>query len=195
MRSDATSRDETRAPDEFERVALARFRAGQRREAFQELLNPQLGALQALARRVTGDPHAADDLVQETLVRAFRGLAAFRGDSTVRAWVMRILVRLSSEPGRWRRARPLECLEFEIPDVLGPDPSDGVIERELRERLDEALERLTVRQRAAFHLRAVEGLDYRAIGDALDCTADAARMLVLGARRKVIARLGRHLEP
>jgi DNA-directed RNA polymerase specialized sigma24 family protein len=59
----------------------------------------------------------------------------------------------------------------------------------------EALERLTARQRAAFHLRAVEGMEYRAIGESLDCTAVAARMLVLGARRKVMARVGRYLEP
>ena len=57
------------------------------------------------------------------------------------------------------------------------------------------MERLTLRQRTALHLRAVEGLDYEAIGAVLTCSAVAARMHVLEARRKVMARLQEHLEP
>ncbi len=157
-------------------------------------MRPQLGALSALARRITGEQHWAEDLVQETLVRAFRGLDKFRGDSGLRTWLIRILVRLSKEPSRWRRGEKAGPLEIEIPDSMSATPEDRVVERELRDRLEEALERLTPRQRAAFHLRAVEGMDYRAIARSLDCTAVAARMLVLGARRKVMARMGRHLD-
>jgi RNA polymerase sigma-70 factor (ECF subfamily) len=177
-----------------ERSALERFRGGARGEAFGDLVRPHLGALRALAVRVAADPHWADDLVQETLLRAFGGLDRFRGEAGVRTWLFRILVRLSTEPRRWRRAERAAPLG-ELPDGLGPEPAELLIERELKDRLEEALERLTPRQRGAFHLRAVEGLDYRAIAELLDCSAGAARMLVLGARRQVIARLGRFLEP
>lgn len=194
MRQDTSSQLHARHLSEAERAALDRFRAGERRRSFQDLLRPQLGPLKALATRITGESHWAEDLVQETLVRAYRGLDRFRGDSGLRTWLFRILVRLSKEPGRWRRGERAGSLDVEIPDALGPSPEDQLVERELRDRLEESLERLTPRQRAAFHLRAVEGMDYRAIAGALDCTAVAARMLVLGARRKVMARLGRHLE-
>ena len=57
------------------------------------------------------------------------------------------------------------------------------------------MERLTVRQRTALHLRAVEGMDYAAISVVLQCTPVAARMHVLQARRKVMARVQEHLDP
>lgn len=178
-----------------ERGALARFCDGHKREAFQELVRPHLGAMQALACRATGESHWAEDLVQESLVRAYRGLAGFRGEASLRTWLLRILIRLSKEPSRWRRGERSASLDVEIPDTLGPSPQDGIVERELRARLAESLERLTLRQRSAFHLRAVEGMDYAAIAGVLECSNAAARMLVLAARRKVMARMGEHLEP
>lgn len=178
-----------------ERHWLARCRAGDA-AAFQPLLRPHLAALLALARRHCRDPHWAEDLVQETLVRAFRNLPAFRGDSAVRTWLFRILVRLATEPARWRRGQATEPLgETEVPDHFDARAEHDAIARELQDRLDEAMERLTARQRTALHLRAVEGMDYAAIGAVLSCTAVAARMHVLEARRKVLARLREHLEP
>jgi RNA polymerase sigma-70 factor, ECF subfamily len=185
---------EPRVP-ETEQQWLQRFRAGDQ-NAFQPLLRPHLAALLALAKRHCRDPHWAEDLVQETLVRAFRGLPAFRGDSALRTWLFRILVRLAAEPERWRRDRPTESLDgIDIPDHLDLRAEHDAIARELQDRLDEAMERLTLRQRTALHLRAVEGIDYAAIGSVLGCTAVAARMHVLEARRKVMARLQEHLEP
>jgi len=178
-----------------ERLDLERFRAGDE-EAFGALIRPQLGALRALSRRAAGDEHWAEDLLQETLVRAFRGLGGFRGEAALRSWLFRIMMRLLSEPRRWRQQNLAAGLEgIEIPDSLGLSPDEGIRERELRERLQEALERLSPRQRSAFHLRAVEGMDYRAIAQVMACSSSAARMLVLAARRKVMERMGRHLRP
>ncbi len=178
-----------------ERLDLERFRAGEK-DAFAALIRPQLGALRALARRAAGDEHWAEDLLQETLVRAYRGLSGFRGEAALRSWLYRILLRLLAEPRRWKRADIAGNLEgIEIPDALGAGPDEGIRERELRERLQEALERLSPRQRSAFHLRAVEGMDYRAIAEVMNSSSAAARMLVLAARRKVMERMGRHLKP
>lgn len=163
--------------------------------AFQPLVLPHLPALVALARRHCRDVHWADDLVQETLVRALRGLPTFRGDSALRTWLFRILVRLASEPQRWQRGERAASLEFEVPDHLGDRAMETAIGSELGVELEAAMERLPARQRAALHLRAVEGMDYAAIAAVLECTAAAARMLVLEARRKVTLRLGGLLEP
>jgi DNA-directed RNA polymerase specialized sigma24 family protein len=57
------------------------------------------------------------------------------------------------------------------------------------------MERLTTRQRTALHLRAVEGLDYRAISQVLGGSDAASRMLVLAARRQILRRMGGHLLP
>lgn len=182
-------------PSEGERHWLARCRAGDA-SAFQPLLHPHLPALLALARRCCRDPHWAEDLVQETLVRAFRNLTSFRGEAALRTWLFRILVRLAADPQRWRKGSALESLgDVEIPDHVDAHAEQAAITRELQDRIDEAMERLTLRQRTALHLRAVEGLDYAAIGAVLACTAVAARMHVLAARRAVMQRLREHLEP
>ena len=178
----------------LERHWLTRCQAGDG-AAFHPLVRPHLGGLLALARRHCRDPHWAEDLVQETLVRAFRGLASFRGDSALRTWLFKILVRLAADPARWRRADPAQTLEVDVPDHLGAPAEHAAMARELQDRLDEAMERLTLRQRTALHLRAVEGMDYAGIGAVLACTAVAARMQVLAARRKVLLRVREHLDP
>lgn len=188
-------RPKTSQVTDSERHWLSRCQAGDP-TAFQPLLRPHLNGLLALARRHCRDPHWAEDLVQETLVRAFRGLPSFRGDSALRTWLFRILVRLAAEPQRWRRGQGAEPLgEIDVPDQLETPPEHDAIARELQDRLDEAMERLTTRQRTALHLRAVEGMDYAAISAVLQCSPVAARMHVLEARRKVMARVQEHLDP
>lgn len=174
---------------------LARLRTGDR-AAFQTVVRPLLSSLLALARRLTGDSHWAEDLVQDTLVRAFGSVEGFRGDASLRTWLFRIEVRLAGQIHR-RRKRDVakELLPLEVPDHLAIDPEQESRERELAERLDEAMERLTHRQRTALHLRAVEGLDYATIAGVLGGTAVAARMSVLAARRRVMQRMGRYLRP
>lgn len=190
-----TEPDRQAASGEGERQWLEAFRRG-RPDAFQGLLRPHLRALLSLARRHTTTAQDAEELLQEVLVRAHRGLHGFRGDSGLRTWLFRILVRLASEPQRWRSAgRSPQLDEAAVPDVWVDPPDQAAIARELSQRLEEAMERLPPRQRSALHLRAVEGLDYAAIAAVLECSAGAARMLVLEARRKVMARIGEHLDP
>jgi RNA polymerase sigma-70 factor (ECF subfamily) len=177
-----------------ERRWLDAFRNGDR-AAFQALLGPHLGPLFSLARRQTRDSHHAEDLMQEVLVRAVLGLTSFRGDSALRTWLFKIMVRLATEPERWSRAAPPPPLEIDVPDQWLEPPDQGAMSRELGQRLDEAMERLPARQRTALHLRAVAGMDYAAVAEVLECSPGAARMLVLEARRKVMERLQEHLDP
>ena len=130
------------------------------------------------------------------MLTACRSVQGFRGDAAVRTWLFRILVRLGSDPSRYHRGQPPTTLAepVDVPDTFTPDPPHASLARELRHRLDEAVERLPERQRAALHLRAVEGMDYAGIGAVLACTAGAARMLVLAARKSLRHRLGAYLE-
>src|SRR5690606_23490866 len=84
-----------------ERAALAAARAGEA-GALHALLRRHVDPLLALARRLVRDRHQAEDLTQETLLAACRGLDSFRGDASIRTWLFRILIRLAQDPGRWR---------------------------------------------------------------------------------------------
>lgn len=179
-----------------EQAALAAARTGDR-AALHALLRRHVAPLLALARRCSrGDKHHAEDLAQETLLAACRGLDAFRGDASLRTWLFRILVRLSADPTRVRgRCLPSSALPpDDIPDSLAADPPHSSLARELRDRIDEAMERLPARQRTALHLRASEGMGYEAIAAVLGVREGAARMLVLAARKTVRERLGGYLE-
>ncbi len=179
-----------------EELALLELAKAGDHEACQHLLRPHVAALLAMARRLTGDVHWAEDLLQETLLRAFQGLSGFRGSSSLKTWLFRIEIHLHQEPQRWqRRDRAGSLAGLEVPDNLQASAADSAIGRELVERIQEAMERLPARQRTALHLRAVEGFDYQGIAEVLGCSTGAARMLVLAARTKVEERLGRYLEP
>ena len=165
-------------------------------EAFDRLLRPMLGALLALARRLSGGrAQRADELLQEALIRAHRGIASFRGACSFRSWMVGILYRLSTQPERFDAARPLpgqqrlEDCQVEIPERLGEDPVLQVSARDSLHRVEEAMERLPYGQRTALHLRAVEGWSYEEIAVALDASPGAMRQAVLKARRKLRDRL------
>ena len=166
------------------------------REAFDRLVRPVLGHLLALARRVAGSGLAGEELLQETLIRAHRGLPAFRGECSFRSWIVGILYRLGSEPARYRGVRPRPAhreLNGLIPDRLDADPGERVSARDLLMRVESAMERLPLRQRTALHLRAVEGWDYGEIAAVLETSEGATRNAVMEARRRLRDRLGDEL--
>lgn len=157
--------------------------------AFDQVVRPLLGSLLALARRLAGEA-AGEDLLQEGLLRAWRGLAGFREETTFRAWVAGILFRLSREPRRFRPRPERAAAARAIPDRLDPDPLLKASARELLDRVEQALERLPAPQRTALHLRAIEGWGYAEIAAALETSAGAARTAVFAARRRLRARMG-----
>lgn len=110
-------------------------------------------------RLVGGDEAAAEDVVQEALVRAYRGLARFRDEASLETWFYRILVRQAHNYRRWRRLRTLwtAALEAEPADPAARDPGDPA----LRRRIRLALDALSRGQREAFVLVHLEGWSVR----------------------------------
>src|SRR5690606_29337798 len=107
-------------------------------------------------------------------------------------WLLRIAVHLARDHHRASGRRGASVALGEGLQSRGiPNELDA---RELRTRLDEALKSLPERQRTAFVLRVLEGLDYETIGPAISVTPKSARTLVLKARRGLTAHLGPWLE-
>ncbi len=172
-------------------AALARARAGDE-DAFRELTDPYRRELQLHCYRILGSVQDAEDLVQETLLAAWRGLEAFEGRSSVRAWLYRIATNRCLNVLRDRARRPREVQAMveppeptrrtepiwvePYPDVLFEeiaDRSPGPPARyEARETIElafiVALQRLPPRQRAALVLRDVLGFRTAEIADMLD---------------------------
>lgn len=121
-----------------------------------------------LALRLTGDPAAVDDLVQEVFISAFSALANFRGDARLETWLHTITVNKArnlwdSSQRRRRRERGGTARATEPPRT----PEEELETDEHRQRLYAALDTLPVKMREAFVLRAIEGQSLREASDVL----------------------------
>lgn len=175
--------DPERPDDPTDQRLIERWQGGDERAA-TALVERHAGAL---ARYVTslGERDAAEELVQDTFVRAFSSLDSFRGDSTLRTWLFTIARRLVVDRRRAaRRRRDVDTLE-DVDVATAYTALDGLIAGEAEQRVREAVERLSPTQREVFLLRVNEGLSYRDIAEVVGTTEGAARVHYHNALRTV----------
>jgi len=160
---------------------VARARAGDA-GAFEELIHRHHAACLRYAAHVLGDRTEAEDVVQDTWVRAYRSLGRYEERRQFRPWLFRILVnRCRTRFGFRSRWRPsAECGE--------PVVSDGTVIHELRSRLVRAMAGLDGRLREAFVLKFGEDLTYEEIARVTGASVPALKMRVKRAREQVRAR-------
>lgn len=177
-------------PDHMDQLVVA-ARNGDR-EAFEALVRATTTEVYTLAYRLTGNEEDARDVVQDAYLRAYKGLARFRGDAQFSTWMHRITANCASTLMSGRRRRRHE----ELPDDaaiadLRPE-SDPAIMAEagaLRQRLDSALAELPPRLRAVVVLRDVYDLPHEAIAAELGISEAAAKVRLHRARRKLRERM------
>lgn len=171
---------------------IARAQGGDR-AAFAALVRAHQDEVYTLARRLVGDPHLAADIAQETLVRAWRALPKFRGDSKLSTWLHRITVNTAwthRDRARRNAAIPLDEVA-ERAALPGPDDPETAGELlELRGRLRSALNQLPEGQRQVVVMKDVYGWSHAEISEAMGITVTAAKVRLHRAR----ARLARDLE-
>jgi RNA polymerase sigma-70 factor (ECF subfamily) len=137
--------------------------------------------------RATSRPGDADDLSQETFVRAYRAYRTLPPDANVRAWLFAIATNLCRNhfraEGRRRQAMVKAAASA---SERGPSwPEGEAIANQASARIDRIVIALPLKQRLAFTMRKVHELDYEAIGESLDCSAESARAHVFQALRKI----------
>ena len=134
------------------------------REAFGALAAASVDRLFAIATLMLRDRVAAEDAVQEALIRAWRDLPALRDPARFEAWLRRLLVRAAYDEARRGRHRRTELSL--LPDIH-PAVDDGTDLVATREVLNRAFRRLTVEHRAAIVLRHYLGLSVPELADNL----------------------------
>jgi RNA polymerase sigma-70 factor (ECF subfamily) len=134
-------------------------------ERFSDLVVSHRDQARRLAwRLIGGDEAAAEDVVQDAFVKAYRALSGFREDSSLETWFYRILVNQAHKHRRWRAVRERwSGVWDEQQAVSSVDAGDPA----LRGRISQALDKLTRRQREAFVLVHFEGFTVRETGDLL----------------------------
>jgi RNA polymerase sigma-70 factor, ECF subfamily len=175
------------AEDVLDRTLIARWLAGDERAA-TALVERHSAALARFAASV-GERTDVEELVQDTFVRAFGSIDAFRGDSSLRTWLFTIERRLMLDRRRAEKRRP-ERVSIEETDAATEYTAlDSVVAGEAEARVHAAIGELSPLQREVFTLRVTEGLSYKEIADIVGSTEGAARVHYHNAMRAVKERL------
>lgn len=182
--------------DRTEEFVLAQARAGNR-EAFRTLVERHSRAVFRVAYRVTGNEADAEDVVQETFLKAYAELARFEARSGLATWLHRIAANCAID---LLRKRPKQTVS-QLDDAAAPlvetlatpeaGPDRLAAGRELRDRLETAMADLTPLERAAFTLRHLEQQPIETIAATLGQNAAATRHSIFRA----VAKMRRALAP
>ena len=180
-------------------AVVARVKAGDH-DAFRHLVERHSRSVFRLAYRFTGDEQDAEDVVQETFLRAFREIRRFEARSSFATWLYRITVNCSHDLLRQRPkagTRPsLDDPDLRVAAGLADssaaaEPMRELTSRRIDERVRAAMDALSGQERSAFVMRHYEGLSIEEIGGVLNLNASAAKHSIFRAVQK----LRRSLEP
>lgn len=164
------------------------------RSAFARLVDRYWDRLYRWLYNLTRDRHTAEDLTQETFLKALGAVASFRPGSNFRAWVFKI-----GHNNFVNQKRADRRTKHPLPDELtGPEvgePTDAVENREALEVVGKAVADLPSDFRAALMLRVEEGLSFRDVARILGTTEETARWRVFKARQKLLTVLAPELLP
>jgi len=138
-----------------------------------------------VAVRLLGDPASAEDAMQDAYLQAYRGLAGYRGEASLKTWFLRILVNRCHKLGRGLGRRRLEDHSVELLDGLAEESGQPGSDPWLRRQLDLAVAGLPPRQQTAFVLRYGEDLSLREVAEVMGC----AEGTVKATLHKAVAKL------
>jgi RNA polymerase sigma-70 factor, ECF subfamily len=168
-------------------------------DAFRVLVERHSTTVFRLAYRMTGNEQDAEDIVQESFLRAFRQLHTLDGRASFRTWLYRIVTNCALDALRksGRRPQPFRPGGDEGEDPVlavpsgDPTPERIAMSAEVRHRLEAAMSLLSASERSAFVMRHFEGMHIEQVSEVLGCGQVAARHAIFRAVQK----LRRALEP
>jgi len=175
-------------PSDDEQALIARCRAGDR-VALRTLYEQYHRRVYSLTLRIAG-PQDAEELTQEVFLKAFRGLANFRGDAQLGTWIYRLAVNAALSHVTRSRSK------YHVPDeVLGEMPAPAAPDGDprMRQRLEAALGKLPPGYRAVLVLHDIEGLEHEEVAEVLGCSVGTSKSQLHKARARMRELLGPEL--
>ena len=167
-------------------------------DACAELVTEHQRMVYQLSLNLLNDHNEALDLSQEVFLRVFRTIHSFRGHSSLRTWMYRIVVNQARNRQRWwRRRHRAQQVSLDqhiqehgdLPEVVDHGPDRMVGQKQLGERIRVALDRLPFDQKTAIVLREIDGLSYDEIGFSLGIAVGTVKSRLARAREGLRAQL------
>jgi RNA polymerase sigma-70 factor (ECF subfamily) len=175
-------------------ISVEALRSGDRAE-FARLVETYSPMIYRLGLKMLNNPQDAEDILQETFIKAYRHIGKFDGRSSVSTWLYRIATNealmsirrkrpeeISYENPSWYDSEPMEPLQIVDWCCL---PEEEFLTTEGRARLDEAAARLPTSLRVVFILRDIEGLSTRETAEVLDISEMAVKTRLSRARLRL----------
>ncbi len=163
--------------------------------AFRELVTRHQRRAYAVALGMVHDPDDARDICQDAFLKVHKSLATFEGDAQFFTWLYRIVVNLAIDLLRKRRGQRVEfddTLANDEPDEggiaphrTGFDPARALADKELRNQIMAALDKLTPAHRTVLVMREVEGLSYQEMAESMNCSIGTIMSRLFHARKKM----------
>jgi len=173
--------------------------------AFDELVRRHQSRIYATVYHMTSNREDADDLTQETFLKAYKALKSFKGDSSFYTWVYRIAVNKTINFIKQRRRKSAQMslndmdmsgegrsqlLEF----ISDHTPRRDIRLSELQTKLNEALQKLSEVHRLVVTLHDIQGMPHEEIGKIMECNTGTVRSRLFYARQQVQAHLSDYLK-
>ena len=172
-------------------------------DAYEILIQRYQQPVYSLVCRLLNDPDDAPDIVQEVFLKIFRNIGAFRGNSSLKTWIYRIAVNEAYNHRRWfcRHQRQEVALVSDEGTVTaggmtdpGRSPYQQAADHETRALVEQALEKLNPKFRAAVVLRDIEDLNYEDIATVLDISLGTVKSRIMRGREALRKILEERLE-
>lgn len=167
-------------------------------QAYEQLVAKHRDKIYARAYSMMRNEEDAIDLSQEAWVKGWQRLVQFQGESSFATWMTRIVINLCLDQLRKQKRHRTESIELmdeesggverQMP-VVTVNPTERLERVELRQRIDKALGQLSETHRTALVLCEFEGLEYKEIAQAMNCSIGTVMSRLFYARRKLAALL------
>jgi RNA polymerase sigma-70 factor (ECF subfamily) len=183
---------------ECDQLLVERVRDGDK-QAFDLLVAKYQRRLMRLLSRIVHDPAEAEDVVQETFIKAYRALRHFRGDSAFYTWLYRIGINtaknfLATQGRRTPTSTDADAEQAEgfndgehLRDINTPESM--LASKQIAQTVNAAMDALPVDLRTAIALREIEGLSYEEISDIMACPIGTVRSRIFRAREVIAEKL------
>lgn len=164
------------------------------KKAFDLLVLKYQNRIIQLINRYVRDPYEAQDIAQETFIKAYRALGSFRGDSAFYTWIYRIAINTAKNHLAARSRRPTDDeIEVEVAEQFESEnslrdqetPEGVLLSEELGQTIQLALEELPNELRTAITLREMDGLSYDEIAEVMECPVGTVRSRIFRAREAI----------
>jgi len=167
--------------------------------AFEQLMTVHESKMYAVALRMCGNREDAQDCLQEAMLRVYRAISGFKGQSSFSTWVYRITMNSCLDELRRRKSRAAVSLDSMLESGFAPSdesdtPEESSLRSEQKRALEKAIAQLPEDMRAAIVLRDIQGCSYDEIARALDANVGTIKSRISRGREKLRAVLSEQPE-